>query len=37
LEQVLEERGRHARVAIGVNELPFDLPVEIDVIIKIKQ
>ena len=37
LEQALEERGRHARAAIGVNELPFDLPVEIDLIIKIKQ
>ena len=37
LEQVLEERGRHARAAVGVNELPFDLPVEIDLIIKIKQ
>jgi enamine deaminase RidA (YjgF/YER057c/UK114 family) len=37
LEQVLEQRGRHARAAIGVNELPFDLPVEIDLIIKVKQ
>jgi len=37
LEQALEERGRHARAAIGVNELPFDLPVEIDLIVKIKQ
>jgi len=27
----------HARAAIGVDKLPFDLPVEIDLIIKIKQ
>lgn len=30
------ERGKHARSAIGVNELPGNIPVEIEVIFEIK-
>jgi enamine deaminase RidA (YjgF/YER057c/UK114 family) len=36
LEQVFAERGKHARAAIGTNELPFNLPVEIELIIQVK-
>jgi len=31
--KIFEERGRHARSAVGVSSLPFNLSVEIDVII----
>ncbi|RME44069.1 MAG: RidA family protein [Chloroflexi bacterium] len=37
LEALFGEQGRHARSAIGVNELPFDTPVEIEMIVKIKE
>lgn len=37
LEQLFGEQGRHARSAIGVNELPFDTPVEIEMIVKVKE
>lgn len=33
--KILGERGRHARVAIGVNELPMGAPVELEVIAEI--
>ena len=33
--QVLGDRGRHARFAVGTNVLPFDVPVEIDAIFEI--
>lgn len=33
--QVFGEAGRHARVAVGVSELPLDAPVEIEVIAQI--
>ena len=33
--QVFGESGRHARVAVGVSELPIDAPVEIEVIARI--
>jgi enamine deaminase RidA (YjgF/YER057c/UK114 family) len=36
LGQVFGERGRHARSAIGVNELPRDIPVEIEMIVELK-
>jgi enamine deaminase RidA (YjgF/YER057c/UK114 family) len=36
LEQVFGERGRHARAAIGTSELPFNLPVEIEMIVQVK-
>jgi enamine deaminase RidA (YjgF/YER057c/UK114 family) len=36
LEQIFAERGKHARAAIGTNELPFNLPVEIELIVQVK-
>jgi enamine deaminase RidA (YjgF/YER057c/UK114 family) len=35
LVEVLGERGKHARFAVGANVLPFDVPVEIDAIFEI--
>jgi len=35
LLQVFGEDGRHARSAIGVNVLPFDIPVEIEMIVEV--
>ena len=35
--EVLGETGRHARVAVGVSELPADSPVEIEVIAEVKK
>src|SRR5687767_54843 len=34
LIEIFGDRGRHARSAIGVNELPFDTPVEIEMIVQ---
>ncbi len=36
LEEVFGDRGKHARSAVGVSELPFNIPVEIEVIVEIK-
>jgi len=36
LLSIFGERGRHARVAVGVNELPDDSPVEVAMIAMIK-
>ena len=36
LLSVFGERGRHARVAVGVNELPDDSPVEVAMIAMVK-
>jgi enamine deaminase RidA (YjgF/YER057c/UK114 family) len=35
LEQVFGEKGRHARSAIGTNQLPFSIPVEIELIAEV--
>lgn len=35
LEQLFGEAGRHARSAVGVYELPFDLSVEIEMIVSV--
>ena len=35
LEEIFGERGRHARSAISSNELPFNTPVEIEMIVEI--
>lgn len=35
LEEVLGEAGKHARSAISSNELPFDTPVEIEIIVEL--
>lgn len=37
LEQVFGEQGKHARSAIGTSDLPFDTPVEIEMIVEIKE
>ena len=36
LGEVLGDRGRHARSAIGVSELPMNCPVEIEMIVKVE-
>ncbi|MBR2121682.1 MAG: RidA family protein [Lachnospiraceae bacterium] len=36
LVEVLGDRGRHARTALGVTALPFAIPVEAEMIVKIK-
>ncbi len=35
LVEVFGEKGRHARSALSANELPFDTPVEIEMIVEI--
>lgn len=37
LIQLWGEEGKHARAAIGTNELPFNTPVEIEMIVELKQ
>lgn len=37
LIQLFGEGGRHARAAIGTSELPFNTPVEIEMIVELKQ
>ncbi len=32
-----DQIGKHARVAVGVNSLPFGIPVEIDMIVKVRE
>jgi enamine deaminase RidA (YjgF/YER057c/UK114 family) len=36
LEQIFGEAGKHARAAIGVAELPFGAPVEIEMIVEVR-
>jgi enamine deaminase RidA (YjgF/YER057c/UK114 family) len=36
LVEVFGEKGRHARSALSANELPFDTPVEIELIVEIE-
>lgn len=36
LVEVFGEKGRHARSAIGTSELPFNIPVEIEMIVEIE-
>lgn len=35
--EVLGDRGRHARTAVGTNVLPFRIPLEVEMIIKVKE
>ena len=35
LVQIFEERGEHARIAVGVNSLPLDSCIEIDFVVEI--
>jgi len=34
--EVLGDRGRHARTALGTNVLPFKIPLEVEMIVKVK-
>jgi enamine deaminase RidA (YjgF/YER057c/UK114 family) len=34
--EVLGDQGRHARTAVGVNVLPFNLAVEVDAIFEVR-
>ena len=34
--QVLGEKGKHTRSALGTNVLPFDIPIEIEIIVEVK-
>ena len=36
LVKIFGENGKHVRSAVGVNELPLDAPVEIEMIVKVK-
>ena len=36
LVQVFGERGKHARTSIGVNVLPGNIPVEIEMVLQVK-
>ncbi len=36
LEEIFGDRGKHARSAIGSSELPFNTPVEIEMIVEIE-
>jgi enamine deaminase RidA (YjgF/YER057c/UK114 family) len=36
LEKLFGEKGKHVRSAVGVNELPLDASVEIEMVVKIK-
>lgn len=36
LVEVFGEKGKHARSAIGTSDLPFHTPVEIEIIVEIK-
>jgi enamine deaminase RidA (YjgF/YER057c/UK114 family) len=36
LQQVFGEAGRHARSAVGMAELPFGMPVEIEFIFEVR-
>jgi len=35
LVQIFGDAGRHARTAVSANELPFNIPVEIDIIVEV--
>lgn len=35
LVEVLQERGQHARSAVGTNSLPLNVPVEIEAIVEV--
>ncbi|TXK85284.1 RidA family protein [Paenibacillus sp. N3.4] len=37
LIEVFGENGKHARSAIGTNELPFNTPVEIELIVEVRE
>ena len=34
--KIFGDKGKHARSAVGVSELPLDAPVEIEMIVRVK-
>lgn len=36
LVEVFGERGKHVRAAVGTNTLPFNIPVEIEMVVEVK-
>jgi enamine deaminase RidA (YjgF/YER057c/UK114 family) len=36
LIKLFGDRGRHARSAIGVNQLPLDIPVEVEIVVRVR-
>lgn len=36
LIKVFDERGKHARSAIGTNQLPLDIPVEVEIVVEVR-
>jgi enamine deaminase RidA (YjgF/YER057c/UK114 family) len=37
LIKLFGDRGRHARSAIGVNQLPLDIPVEVELVVRVRE
>ena len=37
LIDIFGDMGKHARAALGINELPFGTPVEIEMIVELKE
>ncbi|MBE3584416.1 MAG: RidA family protein [Limnochordaceae bacterium] len=37
MEKVFGERGRHARSAVTAHELPFDTPVEVEMVVEVEE
>lgn len=37
LEEVFGDRGLHARSAVGTNQLPFDIAVEIEMVVEVRR
>ena len=35
LVEIFGDKGKHARSAVGANELPFDIPVEIEIVVEV--
>jgi len=35
LVQIFGDAGRHARTAVSANELPFNIPVEIEIVVEV--
>ncbi len=36
LIKLFGDRGKHARSAIGVNQLPLDIPVEVEIVVRVR-
>jgi enamine deaminase RidA (YjgF/YER057c/UK114 family) len=36
LVELFGERGRHARSAVGMHDLPFGMPVEIEMVVELR-